>query len=259
MTRRPLVGTGWKMNLLAADVAPYAERLLQHLSAIDHDGVDIFVLPAFTSLHAARTAFADSAIRLGAQNMHWEAAGAWTGEISAAMLIEAGCRYVELAHSERLACFAETYELVRRKVDAALSAGLIPILCIGESGQQAKAGEADIALEDQLRTVLDGRPGSEVAAIVIAYEPRWAIGGAEAASPAYVAARHQAIRRMIAREHGAAASAACRILYGGSVTPRNGRALIALEDVDGLFIGRAAWNADGFAEMIRIVTETAGS
>ena len=259
MGRRLLVGTGWKMNLGAADARRYAHALRQHLASIGHGEIDIFVLPPFTSLHAAREAFAGSAVEIGGQNMHWQEAGAWTGEISASMLIEAGCRYVELAHSERLACFGETYEQVRLKVDAALQAGLIPILCIGETAEDKRAGRADAALAHQVRTVLDGRAGGAIPSVVLAYEPRWAIGQGEAATPDHVAGRHAGLRSLLRDEYGTEIAGTMRILYGGSVTPQNGAALIADENVDGLFIGRAAWNADGFAAMIRIVADAASS
>ncbi|WP_428391978.1 triose-phosphate isomerase [Lichenicoccus sp.] len=258
MARRFVVGTGWKMNLLARDVPPYAARLGERLRAMPPADIDMFVLPPFTSLHAARVAFAGSPVRLGAQNMHWEASGAWTGEISAAMLVEAGCTYVALGHSERLAYFAETYDLVRRKASAALRAGLTPILCVGESSDERQAGVADIALERQVGCVLEGC--EHIADVVIAYEPRWAIGQQQAASVAYVADRHGALRRFAASRYGDAVAQRLRIIYGGSVTPANGAELIAGgADVDGLFIGRAAWTADGFAEMIAIVSAAATS
>ncbi len=258
MARRPLAGTGWKMNIVAAEVAGYAAGLRAALRDVAHQHVELFVLPPFTSLHAARAAFAGSAVGIGGQNMHWQPSGAWTGEISASMLVEAGCRYVELAHSERLAHFGETYEQVRLKADAAILAGLTPILCIGESAEDRRTGRADRRLAEQLHTVLDGRPGHEVTSIILAYEPRWAIGKTQAAEPAYVARRLAALRSLLGEAHGGAAAAGTRIVYGGSVTPANGAELIAIEGVDGLFIGRAAWTPDGFASMIRIVAAHAG-
>ena len=259
MSRRLLVGTGWKMNLGAAETERYARSLRELLAGIAHSELDIFVLPPFTSLHAAHAAFADTPVAIGGQNMHWDGAGAWTGEISASMLVEAGCRYVELAHSERLACFGETYALVRRKVDAAVQAGLIPILCIGETAEDKLAGRSDQAVAEQVRIVLDGRPAAETASVILAYEPRWAIGQAEAASPDYVADRHARLRALLRQEYGVATAAAIRIIYGGSVAPRNGAELISIPDVDGLFIGRAAWTAEGFASMIRIVSDAAAA
>ncbi len=259
MGRRSLVGTGWKMNIAAAEVPPYAAALRAALRDIAHEHVELFVLPPFTSLHAARAAFAGSAVGIGGQNMHWEPSGAWTGEISAAMLVEAGCRYVELAHSERLVHFAESYEQVRLKADAALRAGLTPILCIGESEEDRRTGRSDRALATQLRTVLDGRSADEAASIILAYEPRWAIGKSEAAPPDYVARRLAALRALLGEAYGKATAAAARIVYGGSVTPQNGAELIAIADVDGLFVGRAAWTPEGFAAMIRIVSDHARS
>ena len=141
------------------------------------------------------SAFAGSPIAIGGQNMHWENSGAWTGEISAPMLLEAGCRYVELAHSERLQHFGETYPFVRRKVEAAIRTGLTPIICLGETAQEKREGRTDEVLAEQVLTSLAGLPDVRVPDAILAYEPRWAIGAAEAASPDYVAARHEALRK----------------------------------------------------------------
>jgi triosephosphate isomerase len=253
--RKPLVGTGWKMNHGIAATEDYARRLIELLSGQDVGGLDIFVLPPFVSLSTAARAFAGSPVAIGGQTMHWDASGAWTGEISAPMLTEVGCRYVELAHSERLQHFGEAYELVRLKVDAAILAGLEPILCLGESAEDKRMGQCDSVLHDQVTTALAGQTAGTVPRIVLAYEPRWAIGGAEAAPPGYVAKRHAALRAMLVDGWGEAAAMATRIIYGGSVSPANGDELIALPNVDGLFIGRAAWTPEGFAAMIRIVAE----
>lgn len=251
--RKPLVGTGWKMNHGPEATRRYAERLRAWLAGRDLSGLDLFVLPPFVSLPAAAEAFAGSAIGIGAQNVHWAESGAWTGEISAPMLCEVGCRYAELAHSERLEHFGETYPLVRRKLDACIAAGLTPILCLGESAAEKAAGRADETLRAQLRTALAGQTAESVPSVILAYEPRWAIGQAEAAPPAYVAERHGALRDLLGGEWGGAAAEATRIIYGGSVSPTNGAALAALPEVDGLFIGRAAWTPEGFAAMIEIV------
>ncbi|WP_263771581.1 triose-phosphate isomerase family protein [Propionivibrio soli] len=255
--RRPIAGTGWKMNNGAADAYRYAAALKQALTGVDVSGIDVFVLPPFTSLHAAGAAFANSPVAIGGQNMHWDDAGGWTGEISAPMLVEAGCRYVELAHSERLQHFGETYPLVRRKVDQAMAAGLVPIICLGETAAEKAAGRADEVLSEQVLTSLAGQPIERTADVVLAYEPRWAIGAADAASPEYVAARHAALRRILREHRGENAALETRILYGGSVTPENGKELIEIEDVDGLFVGRAAWKAEGFARIVKIVSEAA--
>jgi triosephosphate isomerase len=189
--------------------------------------------------------------------MHWEKHGAWTGEISAAMLYEAGCRYVELAHSERLQHFGETYERVRNKIDAALTAGLTPILCLGETAAEKAAGRSDAVLAWQLATALAGQPDERVADVILAYEPRWAIGSAMAASPDYVAARHATLRAVLNDARSKHVARHARIIYGGSVTPANAADLIAIDDVDGLFVGRAAWEPQGFAKIVAIVSEAA--
>jgi triosephosphate isomerase len=257
MTRRQLAGTGWKMNFDSAATRAYAAALCAELAAIDHGRTDIFVLPPFTALHEAKRAFAGSPVATGGQNMHWENSGAWTGEISAPMLIDAGCRYVELAHSERLQHFGETYELVRLKVNAAFAHDLIPILCIGEMADEKAAGKTDAVLEYQVLTALADQSPQTAQKAVLAYEPRWAIGAKDAADPAYVADRHAFIRAVIAKRFGEAAAEAVRIVYGGSVNQQNGAALAALADVDGLFVGRAAWTPEGFADIIRIVSRAA--
>ncbi len=255
--RRLMAGTGWKMNLPASEVPGYAQDVRASLQGVDATGIDIFVLPPFTSLAAAAAAFAGSGVAIGGQNMHWAEHGAWTGEISAAMLVEAGCRYVELAHSERLQHFGETYERVREKVDRALDHGMSPILCLGETAAELAEGRGDEVLAWQLRTALAGLPADRVPEVVLAYEPRWAIGSHDAASPMHVAARHALLRGVLHDRFGPAAAQRTRILYGGSVTPVNGPELIALDDVDGLFVGRAAWQPEGFAQIVATVATAA--
>ena len=257
MTRRLVAGTGWKMNIGAAEAARYAEILHERISAIDLSAIDIFVLPPFTSLHSASAALAGSAVATGGQNMHWEESGGWTGEISASMLVEAGCRYVELAHSERLQHFGETYERVRQKVGRAMIADLIPIICLGETAEEKNSGRADDVLSAQVLTSLGDLEVEQIPGAILAYEPRWAIGAAEAASPDYVAIRHAALREILRSNFGNAVAERTRIIYGGSVTPENGREIIRIGDVDGLFVGRAAWKPEGFAQVIELVAEAA--
>lgn len=255
--RRLVAGTGWKMNIGAAETARYASDILPRLARLDCAAVDLFVLPPFTSLPAATVAFAEGPVAIGGQNMHWEKSGGWTGEISAQMLVEAGCRYVELAHSERLQYFGETYELVRRKVDRALSAGLTPIICLGETALEKREGRADDVLAEQLLTALAGQPDARVPDVILAYEPRWAIGAAQAATPDYVAVRHAALRAILRQRRGPDAAERTRIIYGGSVLPENGKDIISIADVDGLFVGRAAWKPEGFARIIELVVQAA--
>ena len=257
--RRLVAGTGWKMNIGAAEAISYARALKAALARIDIDAsaIDIFVLPPFTTLHAAASAFADTPVAIGGQNMHWENSGGWTGEISAPMLVEAGCRYVELAHSERLQHFGETYERVRHKVDRALVAGLTPIICLGETAQEKRSGRSDAVLAEQVLTSLAGQTDACVPDLILAYEPRWAIGAADAAAPDYVAARHGALRNILRQHRGQDAADRTRIIYGGSVSASNGNEIISLADVDGLFVGRAAWKAEGFAKIIELVANAA--
>ena len=255
--RRLVAGTGWKMNNGMAESLRYAEELKSRISQIDTAAIDIYVLPPFTSLATAAGALSGSPVAVGGQNMHWEDSGSWTGEISASMLLEAGCRYVELAHSERLQHFGETYELVRRKVDKAMSVGLIPIVCLGELAQEKAEGRADEVLASQLLTSIDGQPDTRISKIILAYEPRWAIGMAEAASPAYIEERHRALRDTLRKHCGDESAEKSRIIYGGSVTPENGHDILDIKDVDGLFVGRAAWKPEGFARIVELVSEAA--
>lgn len=255
--RRLVAGTGWKMNNGMADSIRYAEELRARIALIDTSAIDIYVLPPFTSLATAANALAGSPVAVGGQNMHWEDSGSWTGEISASMLLEAGCRYVELAHSERLQHFGETYEAVRRKVDKAMSVGLIPIVCLGETAQEKADGRSDEVLADQVLTSIDGQPDERIPEIILAYEPRWAIGAAEAASPDYVEERHRALRLILRRHCGEEIAERTRIIYGGSVTPENGRDILDIKDVDGLFVGRAAWKPEGFARIVELVSDAA--
>jgi triosephosphate isomerase len=255
--RRLVAGTGWKMNNGAAAAAAYGRRLAALLDGRPVTAIDAYVLPPFTSLHAAREAFAGTGVAIGGQTMHWEEEGAWTGEISAPMLREAGCRYVALAHSERLAHFNESYDRVRLKMNAAFAHGLTPVLCLGETAEEKREGRADAVLALQVETAFADQPAEAVPGAILAYEPRWAIGAAAAASPDYVAERHGALRALVGERYGEAAAAATRIVYGGSVTAGNGPAIVALEDVDGLFVGRAAWTADGFFTILGIVGDAA--
>lgn len=255
--RKLIAGAGWKMNNGAADAARYAARLLSCLDTPSREFIELFVLPPFTSLHAARAGFSSSPVGVGAQNMHWDASGSWTGEISAPMLVEAGCNYVELAHSERLQHFGETYELVRRKLNAAMDSRLTPILCLGETAEDKSLGRADEVLAEQIAVALADQSASRLPAVILAYEPRWAISASAAAPPDYVAERHRALRGIVRQRYGAPAADNVRIIYGGSVTPGNGEALMDNADVDGLFVGRAAWSPEGFAEIAAIVARAA--
>ncbi|SHI29181.1 triose-phosphate isomerase [Wenxinia saemankumensis] len=249
------IGTSWKMNKLLAEAEGYAAALRD---APAPPGITRFVVPPFTCLRQVRAALDGTDIRVGAQNMHWDDAGAWTGEISAPMLVDCGADLVELGHSERRAHFGETDETVALKVEAALRHGLVPLVCIGETAAERTAGRADDVLAGQVEAALSRIRGTPPETrLLFAYEPVWAIGTAGTpASPDYVAARHGAIAD---RVHGLLGrSVPC--LYGGSVTAENCAGLVRLPGVDGLFIGRAALSPEGYLDIVsRCATALAGA
>lgn len=248
-----MVGTGWKMNHTAATASEYCKTLLTEIESIDVDPLDIFVLPPFTSLHAVHPILKDSPVKFGGQNMHWDASGAWTGEVAAPMLVEAGCTYVELGHSERRYYFNETDEYVNKKVLSAMEHNLQTIICLGETAEEKDAGRGDEVLRTQVTVSLQGVPVERIPENVLAYEPRWAIGQKEAASPEYIQKTHSLLRQVLVDLYGEEIAGKTRIIYGGSVNQENGAEIIAQPEVDGLFIGRAALDPKGFAEMVRIV------
>ena len=257
MGRKLVAGAGWKMNHTAAEARRYIQTLLPLLAGVDDARVEVFVLPPFTSLAAVEPLLNGTPVGLGAQNMHGEPSGAWTGEVAPPMLLEAGCRYVELGHSERRYHFNETDETVNRKVLAALAHGLVPILCIGETQEERAAGQTEAVLAHQVQTALRGVEEGQRPAVILAYEPRWAIGQQDAASPAYIQAAHCFLRAGLAAWYGPSVAEQTRIIYGGSVNLDNAGSIIALPDVDGLFIGRAALDPQAFARLVRLVEQAA--
>lgn len=259
MPRRLVAGTGWKMNKTASEARQYISDLLPLLDARTLALVEVFVLPPFTSLAAVGPLLQNTQIGMGGQNMHWESAGAWTGEISPPMLVEAGCRYVELGHSERRYYFNETDEFVNLKVLAALAHNLVPIICIGETAEEKNTGSTEAVLEHQVRTALRDVVAQRVPDVLLAYEPRWAIGQADAADPDYIQSAHAFVRSVVAQAYSDSVAINTRVIYGGSVNLDNSAAIIQQPDVDGLFIGRAALYAPDFARMVRIVAEAATS
>ena len=235
------IGTSWKMNKTLAE----ARRFAEHLAAADVPaGIQRFVIPPFTAIREVAGLLRGTDVVVGAQNMHWADAGAWTGEVSAPMIADCGAALVELGHSERRAHFGETDRTVGLKAATALRHGLIPLICIGETAEEKAAGRADAVLAAQVEGALTGvRDAPGDATILLAYEPVWAIGeGGTPASPDYADERHARIREAARRVMGR--SLPC--LYGGSVNPGNCEELIARPHVDGLFIGRSAWEAEGY-------------
>ena len=244
------VGTSWKMNKTIAEAERYTRDLLRLLDA-HGAGATIFVIPPFTALAAVCSIAAGSRLKIGAQNMHWEDAGAFTGEISPVMIRDCGAQLVELGHFERRTYFAETDETVNRKVLAALAHGLQPLVCIGETEQERDRGAAADVITRQVTVALDGVAPEQLAGVLVAYEPGWAIGaGGTDADPGYVAAMHARIRAAVAGSHGAEAAAPLEVLYGGSVNARNAGGFAGHTEIAGLFVGRAAWEVESFVGVI---------
>jgi triosephosphate isomerase len=245
MARTPYIAANWKMNKTVAEAAEFIDALLPRIAATQHD---VVVCPPFTALHEVVERRRGTAVRVAAQNMHEDDAGAFTGEISAPMLVELDVEAVVLGHSERRQFFGETDEALAKKVPAALAADLEPILCVGESEEARDGGQTEEVLERQLQADLAQVSDLDVAKVVIAYEPIWAIGTGKVATPEQ-AQEACAFIRDVLRARGAAADDV-RILYGGSVKPGNAAELLALPDVDGALVGGAALDAEDFAAIV---------
>ena len=245
--RKPIVVGNWKMNKSGAEAVDLAMAVNRELA--DSGEVDVGLCPPFTALAAVSKVLASSQVRLGAQNMHWEKSGAYTGEISAAMLRDLYCHYVILGHSERRACFHETDEDVNRKVKAALEATLVPIVCVGETLAQREAGAMADVVRTQVTNSMAGL-GSGLRQVVVAYEPVWAIGTGRTATPAQAQEVHALIRKILG-EMGGEAARAVRIQYGGSVKAANAVELFSQPDIDGGLIGGAALDAVGFIQIVK--------
>jgi len=254
--RTPLIVGNWKMNKTAAEASSFVHELNDRLSTISK-GVELVIAPPFTALESARVALSPSStIQLGAQNMFWEDQGAYTGEISAPMLKELGCRYVILGHSERRTIFSEQNDSIHKKIRAALKHGLRPILCIGESLEQRERGTTDTVLTQQLHAGLAGLTAESVTSVTIAYEPVWAIGTGKSATVDQAVAAHRTIRQFLTATWSSTVAETIRILYGGSVTPQNIELLLSSDQVDGALIGGACLQVDSFATIVRLTSAT---
>ncbi|MCH8045507.1 MAG: triose-phosphate isomerase [Planctomycetes bacterium] len=247
--RRPFVAGNWKMNLNRADAVALAAGLAAR--ATQDGGVDLAVCPPSVYLDAVAAALNGSPIALGAQNMYHEAGGAFTGELSAAMLLDVGCKYVILGHSERRHVMGETSEDVNRKVHAALAAGLTPIVCVGELLDQREAGRTAEVIAEQFTASLAGVSADDMARTVMAYEPVWAIGTGKVATPDEAEAVHLDLRKLIEDRYNAEVAAAVRIQYGGSVKPDNAAELLAQPNIDGALVGGASLKVDDFLGIAR--------
>lgn len=248
--RRPLVAGNWKMYKTAAQARELARSIAAQVGR-NCEVVDVVLCPPFTSLQAVGEALAGTSIALGAQNMHWENEGAFTGEISPEMILTTGGAYVILGHSERRQYFAETDEQVNRKLKAALRAGLAPIVCVGETLEQRQAGQIEAVVLGQVRAALQGLGEAELLKIALAYEPVWAIGTGHTATPAQAEEVHSLIRSSLRQHCGEGVAEALRIQYGGSVKPENAAELFAQQNIDGGLIGGAALKADSFAAIVK--------
>ena len=252
-SRLPLMAGNWKMHMNHLEAIALVQKLAFTLTEKDFDAVEVAVLPAFTALRSVQTLIDGDKLRIsyGAQDISQHDSGAYTGEVSGPMLAKLGCDYVLAGHSERRQYHAETDELVNAKVQAALRSELTPILCVGESLEVRKAGEHTAFILGQIDRSLRGIPATAMAAMVIAYEPVWAIGTGEVATPQDAQEAAAAIRSRISEFHDAETASSVRILYGGSAKPGNIAPIMAQPDVDGALVGGASLDAGQFAQICR--------
>lgn len=250
--RRPLVAANWKMYKTPRETEAFLNEFLPKLPK--ELPCEIAICPPFTSLTTAAQKLAGSAVGLGAQNLNENKEGAYTGEISPMMLNGIGCQYAIVGHSERRQLFGETDALINKKVATALSHGLIPIFCVGETLAEREAKQTLAVVERQVKQGLQNIPSAEMKKIVIAYEPVWAIGTGKTATPAQAQEVHLFIRDILKDQYGSLTSLAVRILYGGSVKPDNMAELMACEDIDGGLVGGASLKADSFLEIVTYKT-----
>jgi triosephosphate isomerase len=246
--RRPVMAGNWKMFKTQAETRAFCEALKVLVANSTH--CDIVIAPPFTALGAAVEAARGSKIAIAAQDMHWEKEGAFTGEVSARMLVEVGCRYVIIGHSERRQYFGETDVTVNKKVKAALAAELVPIVCVGETLAERESGATEKVLETQFSGGFAALTGVEFSRIIMAYEPVWAIGTGRTATPELAAEAHRFLRQLTAARFTPERAAQLRILYGGSVKPDNIKGLMAQVDIDGALVGGASLDAQSFASIV---------
>ena len=248
--RTPVLAANWKMNHGPREADNFVRAFLAGYHTVP-PGVEVVIAPPFVDLDTVRTGFLGRAVALAGQNCHWEASGAFTGEISAEMLARAGCTYVLVAHSERRQFFGETDETACRRLKAARRAGLKPILCIGETLAERDAGRTEAVLTTQLEGAFLGLEAGELEGLILAYEPVWAIGTGRNATPEQAQAAHAFIRSEAGRLLGREFASGRRILYGGSVKPENARTLLSQPDVDGALVGGASLVAESFLGIVQ--------
>jgi len=249
MTRRRIIAGNWKMNTDRDEAVALAKAVADATAAFAAD-VDVVVIPPSVLIAPVVDALGDSHVKVGAQNMHPEARGAYTGELAGTMLTSVGCRYVVCGHSERRQLFGETSEFVGTKVAAAFRFGLTPILCVGETLEEREAGQTEAVVTEQLKRGIDGLSKEQITEMVLAYEPVWAIGTGRTASPEQAQAVHAHLRSVLRQRAGAEVAEAVRIQYGGSVKPSNAAELLGAPDIDGALVGGASLKADSFAGIV---------
>ena len=248
--RKKIIAANWKMNMTNAEAASFLASFLLEIG--DESRADVVIVPPFTALASVSDRLSKvQNVKLGAQNMHFEKSGAYTGEISAAMLRELFVRYVVLGHSERRTIFGETDAIVNKKLRAAIDASLKAIVCIGETLAERDGGKVEEVLATQIKGSLAGLTPKELAETVVAYEPVWAIGTGRTASPEQAQEAHAFIRKQLAEISDAATADKVRIQYGGSVKPDNTAALMSQPDIDGALVGGAALDPRSFAEIVK--------
>lgn len=248
-TRRPLIAGNWKMHKTGSEAAETARQLISLISPDSADR-DIMIAPTFTALPPVAEVLADGPVALGAQNIFWEDEGAYTGEISGPMLVSAGCSHVIIGHSERRQYFGETDTTVNQRIAAAIRHGLIPVFCIGETEEERESEQTFSVLDKQVATGLKGFSSNDLGALVVAYEPVWAIGTGKTATSEQAQEVHEYLRSKIENLLGSQLAGSVRILYGGSVKPANIAELMAMPDIDGALVGGASLDAEVFSQIV---------
>ena len=253
MARKPLIAGNWKMNNTISEAVVLAQEICNRFEKEWADAVDVAVIPPFVDIKPVKTVldFDRVPVAVGAQNVYWEASGAFTGEISVPMLKEIGCKYCIVGHSERRQYFGETNEFVNRKAKALIAGGITPIICVGESLTVRDAGDAIEFVSAQVEAAFAGIYAEEAAKCVLAYEPIWAIGTGRTATPEQAEEVCAAIRGVVAKIYGEDLASRIRVLYGGSMKPSNVKGLIAQPDIDGGLIGGASLKANDFIELVK--------
>ena len=246
--RKKLMAANWKMYKTPQQAQEFLRAFLPLVEGHTRD--EIAICPPYVCLPAVVEALAGQSIAVGAQNLHWEKEGAYTGEVSAGMLVAVGCTHVIIGHSERRQYFGETDESVNRKTRAALAAGLTPIVCVGETLAEREGNQTQVVLKRQFEGGMAALTREDFSRILIAYEPVWAIGTGRTATPEMAAESHRYIRELAAARFSHEWASAVRILYGGSVKPDNIKGLIAQQDIDGALVGGASLNAQSFASIV---------